>query len=394
MKTRPRRALVVLLKEITDNLRDRRSVATALFYAIVGPLLLIPLLGFESQALDRGSGKTISVAVQGAEQAPGLVEYLRQRNIEIQPAPADPAQAVRDLALDLVLVIPPGYADDFRAGRPATVRVVTDHSRTTAAGEIRRVTGALETYSGTVGALRLVARGVNPSVLSAVAVAIDDVATPESEGALLLGIVPIFLMTALFLGGVYVAVDVTAGERERGSLEPLVSTPLSAGEIVLGKLGAVLFFAFTTMVVTLVGFVIVINLPFPQIPGMRFGLGPGRALAIFGALVPLLLPVAALQMVVASRSRSVKEAFTAASVCSLVPMVPGLFLIFSPFKSTTLAMTVPVFAQNLIMNQILRAGPVHALDYAIAAATTTLLGIALAAVAVATCAHARMLAER
>ena len=81
-------------------------------------------------------------------------------------------------------------------------------------------------------------------MVSAIAVELDDVATPESEGAMLLGIVPMFLMMSVFLGGLYVAVDVTAGERERGSLEPLMSTPLAAAEIVLGKLGAVMFFSF------------------------------------------------------------------------------------------------------------------------------------------------------
>jgi sodium transport system permease protein len=271
---------------------------------------------------------------------------------------------------------------------------VTDHSRMSAAGEIGRVQAALQAYSDTVGELRLIARGVSPTVVSAIAIAVDDVATPESEGAQLLGIVPIFLMTSLFLGGVYVAVDVTAGERERGSLEPLMSTPLTAGEIVVGKLGAVVFFAFATTVIALVGFTIVINLPFREIPGLRFRLSGVGAVEVLVALVPLLLPVASLQMLVASRSRTVKEAFTATSICSMIPMVPGMFLVFSPFKTTTAAMTVPVFAQNLIMNQVLSAAPIHALDYALAAATATALGVALAALAIARCAHTRMLADR
>ncbi|MGO8999235.1 MAG: ABC transporter permease [Polyangiaceae bacterium] len=388
------RAIVVFLKELVDNLRDRRSVGTAFFSALLGPALLIPLLAFEASSLDRGNSKVIDVAVQGGEQAPGLLEYLRQKNIETHPAPADPAQAVRDLKCDLVLVIPPGYADDFRAGRPAAVRIVTDHSRTTAAGQISRVDGALETYSRTVGALRLVARGVSPNVVSAVAVEIDDVATPESEGALLLGIVPMFLMMSVFLGGLYVAIDVTSGERERGSLEPLMATPVSAAEIVLGKLGAVIFFAFVTMVVTLIGFTIVVNLPFAEVPGMRFKLSPVGALEIFVALVPVLLPVAALQMLVASRSRSVKEALTAASICSMLPIVPGMLLIFSPFKSTTSAMTIPLYGQDMIMTQILKAAPLQALDYLVAGATATALGIVLTVVAVAQCAQARMLADR
>jgi sodium transport system permease protein len=385
---------VVFLKELVDNLRDRRSVGTALFSALLGPLLLIPLLMFGSTSFDRGGATLLSIAVQGGENAPGLVEYLRQRNIEVHPAPEDPAQAVRDLKCDLVLVIPPGYADAFRAGHPAPIRVVTDHSRTTAAGQIGRVNAALETYSQTVGALRLLARGVSPSLTSAIAIELDDVATPESEGALLLGIVPIFLMTTIFLGGLYVAVDVTAGERERGSLEPLMATPIEAREIVLGKLAAVVFFSFVTMVVTLLGFALVINLPFAEIPGLRFRLGPVGALEIFVALVPILLPAAALQMLVASQGRTVKEALTAASICSMGPMVPGLFTIFSPVKSTTTAMMVPLLGQNLIMNEILRASPLPALDYVLAGAAAVLLGVVLAAFAVAQCAHARMLANR
>jgi sodium transport system permease protein len=388
------RAIVVFLKELVDNLRDRRSVGTALFSAMMGPMLLIPLLAFEAGALDRSSSKVINVPVQGAEQAPGLVEYLRQRNIEAQPAPADPAQAVRDLKSDLVLVIPPGYAEAFRAGRPAAVRIVTDHSRTSAAGQISRVHVALETYSRTVGALRLVARGVSPNVVSAMAIELDDVATPESEGALLLGIVPMFLMMSIFLGGLYVAVDVTAGERERASLEPLMATPVSATEIVLGKLAAVIFFAFATMLVTLIGFTIVINLPFAEIPGMRFKLSPVGSLQMFIALIPVLLPVAALQMLVASRSKSVKEALTAASICSMLPMVPGMLLIFSPFKTTTSAMMIPVYAQDMIITQILKAEPLGGLAYVVAAGAATVVGVILAAVAVAQCAHARMLAER
>jgi len=387
-----RGAVVIFLKELVDNLRDRRSSGTALLYALMGPLLLVPILGFASKSWDRGSANLVTVAAQGAENAPGLEAYLRQRNIELAPAPADPARAVINLERDLVLVIPPGYADDFRSGRPAKVRIVTDHSRTTAAGQIRRLSDALEAYSQTVGSLRLVARGVNPRVISAIAIELDDVATPESDGAQLLAIVPMFLLMSLFVGGVYIAVDVTAGERERGSLEPLMATPLSATEIVLGKLAAVFFFAFMTMTVTLAAFALVISLaPFPEIPGLKFKLGALGSLQIFGALVPLLLPVAGLQMLVASRSQNVKEAFTATSLCTFIPMASGLFLTLSPFKSTLASIAVPVFGQNLLVNQVLRGEPLAALDYLVAAGTTTALGVALAALAIARCAHARML---
>lgn len=386
-----RAAIVIFLKEVVDNLRDRRSVGTALLSALLGPILLIPLLVFQSTALDRDSSKVIHIPVQGADQAPGLIAYLRQRNIEADPAPPDPAEAVRDLRVDLVLVIPSDYAESFRAGRPAPIRIVTDHSRTTAAGHIRRMHTALDTYSRTVGALRLVARGVSPSVVSALAIGIDDVATPESEGALLLQIVPMFLMMSVFFGGMYVAVDVTAGERERGSLEPLMATPITAGDAVLGKLAAVMFFAFATMFLTLAGFMIVINLPVAEVPGMRFRLSLLGGLSIFASLVPVLLPVAALQMLVAGRSKTVKEALTGVSICSMLPMIPGLLLIFSPFKSTTSAMAIPMYAQNMITTEVLKAEPLGALDLLVAAAVATLVGALLASLTVAQAARARRL---
>jgi sodium transport system permease protein len=388
-----RRALVVFWKEVVDNLRDRRSVGTALFSALLGPLLLVPLLAFQARTFDRGATRIVSIPVEAPERAPGLVDYLHQHGIETLPAPADPAEAVRDLKYDLVLVIPPGYADDFRAGRPAAVRIVTDHSRTTAAGIIGRVHTALENYSMSVGAYRLVARGTDPNVVAALAVELDDVATPESEGAMLLGIVPLFLITTIFLGGLYVAVDVTAGERERGSLEPLLATPVTTTEVVLGKLGAVVVFALLAMAVTLLGFFVVINLPFAEIPGLKFKLGPLGLLEILATLVPLLLPAAALQMLVAGRSRTVKEALTAASVCSMLPMVPGLLVILAPFKTTTQAMLVPLYGQNLLMTEVLRAAPFRALDLVVAAAAATLLGVVLTAATIAQAGSARMLRD-
>ena len=384
--------MVILLKELMDNLRDRRSVATALLYALMGPLVMIPMLGFIGRI---GDTKLVSIPVDGVANAPGLVEYLREHDLDVRAAPADPEQAVRDLKEDIVLVIPPSYAEDFRRGRPAAVRVVIDHSRSTSSGESQRVMQALSAYGQTVGALRLVARGVSPSVVSALAIETDDVATPESRGALLLTIVPMFLLMALLLGGALVAVDVTAGERERASLEPLMSTPLTAMEIVAGKMAAVMVFAFVTVFVDEVGFAATINLaPFPEIAGMRFKLDFVASLQIFAALIPLLLPIAALQMLLASRSRTVKEAYTAVTLCSIIPALPGLFLAFTPYKPTTASMTIPVFAQELLVNQILRGAPMPAMDYVLAGATATALGLALVALTVGRFAHARMLAGR
>jgi sodium transport system permease protein len=258
------------------------------------------------------------------------------------------------------------------------VRIVTDRSRTTVAGEIQRVGQALEAYGRTVGALRLMARGVSPTIALAVAIEIDDVAAPESGGAQLLAMVPMLLLMSVFVGGMYVAVDVTAGERERGSLEPLLANPITASDVVLGKLGAVVFFAGAALVLSDVAFTLVIGVaPFPDVPGMKFKLDVFGALQILAALVPLLLPICALQMLLAGRSRSVKEGNTAVMLLTMVPMLPGLFLAFTPFKPTISSMAVPVFAQEVLVNQILRGAPLPPHHYLAAAATSIALGMAL-----------------
>ena len=145
--------------------------------------------------------KPLELPVAGAEHAPSLVEFLRQQNVIVKPAPADPQAAVRAGDAAVVLVIPPAYGDTFRAGRPATVQLVVDNSRQSASGTIDRARELLEGYSSQVGNLRLVARGVSPIATQALAIEDVDVATSQSRAANLLNLMPYFIIFALFSGG-------------------------------------------------------------------------------------------------------------------------------------------------------------------------------------------------
>ncbi len=381
------RAWVVFVKELGDNLRDRRSLVTALLYALMGPLTLLPLLSLVGRV---GDTKVLHVAVAGADNAPGLVEHLRERDIDVKPAPPDPERAVRDLEEDVIVVIPASFGADFRAGKPATVRVISDRSRQTALGEVSRVMRAIDEYGRTVGALRLLARGLAPEIVSAIALEVDDTSTPESKGAALLAIVPMMLLMSLLLGGANVAVDATAGERERGSLEPLLSTPISSLELVAGKLGAIMTYSMITLVVAAVGFVVALSLG-PDIPDMKLGLTPGGALRLVLTFVPVLLPVASMQFLLASRSRTVKEAQAATTLLSGLPAIPGMFLAFVPFKAQLVWMTVPLFAQSVLVNEVLRGSPRPAIDQAVAALAASAVGLLLGGAAVFRYARARML---
>src|SRR5688500_9484425 len=115
------RIQLIFTKELTDHIRDRRTLMTSLFYPLLGPLMLILLFTVIGQTVATRAEQPLDLPVAGAEHAPALVEFLRQNNARVQPAPANPQAAVSAGDADVVLVIPPHYADDFRAGRPATV---------------------------------------------------------------------------------------------------------------------------------------------------------------------------------------------------------------------------------------------------------------------------------
>jgi len=388
-------ALVVLHKEIVDALRDRRAFALAMVYALLGPLFLIPILRVTADSLNRRENAPVVVAMDGAAHAPSLVGYLREHAIEVKPFSGDPFAEVKSGREDVVVVVTPEYAAELREGHAAVVRVVTDTSRGTAGPMVRRVARQVELYGRVIGQMRLLARGIDPQAASGLALEIDDVATPSSSGAILLSGLPMFLLLAVFAGGAHVAIDVTAGERERGSMEPLFATPLTVRQLALGKLGAVIVFSAATLLVSDVAFSLVISLaPPPQIAGMRLELGPMVALRIFAGTAPLVLPVAALQILVASRSKTVKEAQTATMLLLMIPMLPGVALALSPFAATNLTMLVPSLAQAQLITSSLRGAPLEGAHLAIAVASTTALGALLTLVATSRRAWDKVVAAR
>jgi len=292
--------------------------------------------------------------VDGAARAPALMAFLRDHNVTITPAPADVEAAVLAAVVDMVLVVPATYGDDVAAGRPATVHIVFDGSRTFTASGVRRVRETLSAYGSTVAAMRLLARGVSPTVSMPVAIETHDLATPQARAGFVFALAPMFLLMSIFLGGMYVAIDTTAGERERGSLEPLLANPLGAAELVLGKLGAVIVFALASLLVTTLAFTLVLNLVPLDVPGVRMGLSFPRLLTLLAVLVPAVPAAAAIEMLAVSTQRTFKEAQTTAQLIIFLPMLPGLVGVFSPFKPPAWTAAVPFLSQHVMIESILR----------------------------------------
>jgi sodium transport system permease protein len=374
---------IVLRKELTDSFRDRRSLINALVSSLLGPLILFILLTVIGSTVGGGAERPLELPVAGAERAPGLIAFLEQRNVVVQPAPADPEAAVRAGDADVVLVIGDGYAERLQAGLPAPVQLVIDSSRQSAGPDAERARGLLEQYGGQLGALRLQARGISPSVVVPLALEQADVATPESRAAALLNTLPYFLIFAVFVGGMALTIDITAGERERGSLEPLLINPLRRGELVLGKMLAGLAPTALSVLVALAGFAAVANLnPVGEQLGVRLSLGLPTLAAIFLIMLPIMLLAAALQMIIATASRTVKEAQSYLAFLPLIPALPGLFLAFLPLRPALWQMLVPTFGQQVLINQLMRGEAVNPLFVAVSSLLTLALGLALTVVAV------------
>jgi sodium transport system permease protein len=365
----------VFSKEVTDNLRDRRTFIAALAYPFLGPAMIL-LMVFAIGRLSRQSEKPLELPVVGRESAPNLIRFLEQHNVEVKAPPEDPEGAVRRGDENVVLVIPEDFGAAFSDGRPATLRIINDPSRNEALATIGRTQALVDAYSRLVGRLRLQVRGVDPRLVDALAIESVDVSTPQSQGARILAIAPYLIIVSMFVGGMYLAIDSTAGERERGSLEPLLINPLSRSDLVMGKALAVLLFTAVALVETLIGFSIVLNyVPLERYIGVQMSLPPSALGLILLISLPLMLFVVALQMMIASYTKSFKEAQNYISLMLLVPALPALVMAVLPLKETPWLVAIPTVGQQLFINQILRAEPVNWTHLALSSGVTFVAGL-------------------
>jgi len=344
---------IVLSKEIREGLRDRRALLTALFFPVLGPVLVIVMLFLVSDSSRQAEEKGVEIPVAGRANAPNLVLFLEQ-GARVVEAPADPEEAVRRGDVPVVIVIPPDFGEKLRAGRPAPVKLIVDESRHQARPATITAEHLLAAWSSQVVAQRLVVRGIHPSVVEPLAVEREDVSTPASRAAMLLATIPFFLVMAMFTGGMPIAIDVTAGERERQSLEPLFATPVPRSAMVLAKIGASAAFGAATLAETLIGFGVVPLL----VPSIRIGfsvqLDPGMLLRTFFLCLPVVLLAAALMVIFAARARTFRAAQTSLSLLMLVPSLPGMALAFQAARPAASLYAVPFLGQQMIVNELIR----------------------------------------
>jgi sodium transport system permease protein len=368
--------LIVYLKEVRENLRDRRTVINTLLTGpLFAPLIFVLLINtLITRELDKAE-KPLPLPVAGAEHAPNLIEALKQARVDIQAAAADPEQSVRDQDVDMVLRIPPQFAASWSKGEPAQVEIIYDQSRRDASSTVARLRSALEHYDNRTGALRLVARGLSPSVAHPIVIAERDQSTSQSRAGTLFSMLPYFFVLGGFVGGMALAIDTTAGERERQSLEPLFANPVARWRILLGKLAATTTFAITTVLLSIIAFAIVGRLMPTEKIGMTLSIGLPFVASTMFVMLPLTALLATLQTLVAAFAKSYREAQTYVSLLMFVPVIPTLMLTVMPFKTQFWMYTVPLMSQQIIVTRLLRGDFVAPSALAVCFACTTLAAL-------------------
>lgn len=368
--------LVVFWKEILENLRDRRTVINTLLTGpLMAPLMFALIINASISRELAKADKPLPVPVVGAEHAPNLIAALKRSGAEIKDAPADPEKAVREQDADMVLRIPAAFAKSWSDGEPAQVELVYDESQRDAQGSVARLRGMLEGYSQQNTAMRLVARGIAPSVMRPLAIAERDQSTAQTRGGGLFSMLPYFFILGVFIGGMALAIDTTAGERERQSLEPLFVNPVRRSTLLAGKLGATVAFAFTTLVLSIIAFSVAGQfMPIDKL-GISLQMGFYFAVCTLLVMLPLVVLLCSLQTLAAAFAKSFREAQTYLSLLMFVPVIPTMLLSLFPLKTQTWMYAVPLMGQHVTILRLLRGDPILPEQLALCVAATSVAAL-------------------
>ncbi len=378
---------VVFRKEFVDSLRERRAVVSALVFGpLLGPVLFAVLTSYAVRLQIDEAVQPIDVPVIAGRGAENLMQHLYRRQINVDHARFDDVGALREAVrrgdVDVGLVV----ADDFSAalgnGTPARLWLVADTANNSARPSISRLRLALVEYGTAIGIHRLALRGIDPVLAQPIAVLTDDVSTPSGRAILLLGMMTYFLLFSTLLGGTQVAIDTTAGERERGSLEPLLTLAVSRAVLVWGKLGVTFAFMALSLAVCIASFAVAVRfLPLAEI-GMTANLTPRVCAGVYVVMLPFAALGAGIMTLVASYTKSFREAQTYTSIAMVAPPLPILLVILNPMQSSALSMLVPSLAQHLLVTDLVKGEGLDPALLLLSAVATIAVGLACALVTV------------
>lgn len=363
----------VFRKEAIDGLRDKKALLSAMLFPLFGPLLVY----FMMTALIniRSSADELTVPVMDMDNAPFLIQYLREHGVRIESFEGDAQEAVTSQDKEFVLIIPEAYQASQAAGKPAVVELVSDSSRTDASASVQRVQQLIRNYSNNVAALRLIARGVAPEVMQVIRVANIEIASKQQIAARALTFIPMYIVLAAFVSGMGIAVDSTAGERERSTLEALLIHPVERVNIVLGKwLAASSFAAFGMITTLLLCLIALANVPLEMI-GLTYSVRPAQIVGMIASTLPLAFLATSMQVLLGIFAKSFKDAQSYIGLLVMLPIAPAMFTMFNPVATKTWMFAIPGLSQHLLLTDVMGGKDPTMLGYLLAAVTTLILSL-------------------
>jgi sodium transport system permease protein len=366
--------LTVFAKEFLENLRDRRTLLSALLFGpLFGPLLFGLMVSRMLEQSVVESDVPLKLTISGGHYAPGLIRYLEGRGAKLTHT--ELSEAVRNGRSQVVLLVPADYPKLFVDARPAPLLLFADSADSQTRKIADRAKSMLGAYGSTIAQLRLEMRGVSPLLSIPIAVNEVDIATPAGRAVVVLGFMTYFVLFALLMGGLYLAIDSTAGERERGSLEALLSLPVARSALVGGKILATCAYMCISLALSLTAFVCVFRfVPLERI-GMSANLGLRTAVIFFGICLPFVPLGATLMTLVASFTRTYREAQTYLTTVLLVPTLPIAFASIYSLKTKSSLMIIPSLSQHLLMTSVLKDEPILLGDVLVSAAASLALAL-------------------
>ena len=351
----------ILKKECTDNIRDRRALFSSLAPAIFAPIFLVGLITFMLDKIKGESGDPTEFSVIGAEFAPGLMNFLNTKNVAIKQLTY--VSVAQDLVLDgterVLLIIKPNYKERFNTGHQNTVKIIYEGSAISETFKhVSRLKAFINQYSSRTGLLRLQTRGINPSLISPIRIAELDVASPAAKALSMLMYLPYLIIVTIFIGALPLAIDTTAGEKERGSLEPLLVQPVKRSTLIYGKMAAISIFSILSLGILLTAFYFLIPfIPFSEL-GLDLDIGVTQYILMFILCLPLVLFSSASLTVVGSFTKTFKEAQTYLSLMIVIPTLPIIAAQLMNVDTSYLMLAIPSLAQSTLITDIIEEGRV------------------------------------
>jgi sodium transport system permease protein len=375
----------VFRKEFRENLRDRRTLLSALVFGpVLGPVLVAGLVQFGISHAEEQSEENITVAVTHSERAPNLLAYLRARGVDIDPVSLDEAGA-RDAVVaqthKIILDIPEDFGARLQEGQPAPVVLYSDGSRGFDRRGVGRVRALVSQYGIEIAQLRFLARGIDPISVLPISVQEIDVSTPSSRSVLVLNMLSYIVLLSMLFGGLYIAIDATAGERERGSLEVLLTAPVPREHLIYGKIAAAGAYMLISLVLTVTMFSWAMSFVGLEQLGITANLGPAAAAQMMAFCAPLILFGASYLSIVSGFAKSYREAQTYLGLVITIPTMPLMFAGMLGLQAKMAFMFVPFLSQHLLLTTVVRAEPIDPMFVTISVLSTLTYGAVLMYVA-------------